>query len=60
MGKYLCFGSMGVAGLMLVLFIADLTIGKPFSKIDSWVDILGAVASGIVGYLSWEAYRDLR
>jgi hypothetical protein len=59
MAKYLCWGSLGTAGLLLVLFIADLVIKKPFSGLDPVVDVLGALASGLVGYVSWEAARDL-
>ena len=59
MAKYLCWGSMGTAGLLLVLFLADMIIGKPFSGLSITVDVLGALASGIVGYVSWEASRDL-
>lgn len=51
---------MGISGLMLVCFVADLVIKQPFSGLDSVVDILGTLASGIVGYVSWEAYRDVR
>ncbi len=58
MGKYLCWGSLGISGFMLLLFLADLVVKKPFSGIDPVVDILGVLASGIVGYLSWEASRD--
>jgi hypothetical protein len=60
MTKYLCLGSLGVSGLMLLLFVADLAVGTPFTGISPTVDILGAVACGVVGYLSWEAFRDLR
>jgi hypothetical protein len=59
MAKYLCWGSLGTAGLLLVLFIADLVIQKPFSGLSPSVDILGVLACGIVGYVAWEATRDL-
>jgi hypothetical protein len=51
---------MGVAGLLLLLFVLDLVLGIPFSGINSIVDILGIIASGIVVYLAWDAFRDLR
>ena len=60
MTKYLCWGSMGVSGLLLVLFVMDLVIQKPFDKLDQTVDIVGAICCAILGYLSWEAHRDMR
>ena len=60
MEKWLCWGSMGVSGLLLVLFVLDLLTGIPFGKISLAMDILGALACGIVLYLSWDAVKDLR
>jgi len=60
MEKWLCWGSMGVAGLLLLLFLLDLVMGIPFSGINWLVDIFGIIASGIVGYLAWDALKDLR
>lgn len=60
MEKWLCWGSMGVAGLLLLLFLLDLFLGVPFSQISITVDIIGIIASGIILYLAWDAFRDLR
>lgn len=60
MEKYLCWGSLGTAGLLLVLFVLDLFLGIPFAGLNGTVDILGALACAIVAYLSWEALRDVR
>jgi hypothetical protein len=60
MEKYLCWGSLGTAGTLLVLFVLDLVIKIPFNGLSRTVDILGILACGIVVYLSWEAYRDFR
>ena len=60
MEKWLCWASMGVAGLLLLLFLLDLIVGIPFSKIDIIVNIIGILACGIVLYLAWDAYRDVR
>jgi hypothetical protein len=60
MEKWLCFGSMGVAGLLLLLFLLDLILGYPFGGISNAVDIFGLLASGVLLYLSYDAYRDLR
>ena len=43
MEKWLCWGSMGVAGLMLLLFILDLAFTIPFGGISKAVDILSII-----------------
>jgi len=60
MEKWLCWASMGVAGLLLLLFLLDVITGIPFSKLDIVVDIIGILACAIVLYLGWDAYRDVR
>jgi len=51
---------MGVAGLLLLLFLLDLFLSFPFGRISVAVDIVGILASGLVLYLGWDAMRDLR
>ncbi|MFO1092467.1 MAG: hypothetical protein U0992_04015 [Planctomycetaceae bacterium] len=60
--KKMVIGSMAVAGIVALAAIADLVIGVPFTGTSHsrLMDILFIVAAGIVGYLSWDAYRDLR
>ncbi len=62
MEKRLCYGSMGVSGFLLLLFLLDLIPGVnfPFGGINTVVDILGILASGLVLYLAYDAFRDLR
>lgn len=60
MEKWLCWGSMGVAGVMLLLFTLDLIVGIPFNGISISVDILSILCSALVLYLGWDASRDLR
>jgi hypothetical protein len=60
MEKWLCWGSMGVAGLLILLFVLDLVLKIPFSGISVTVDIFGIIASALVFYLAWDAFRDLR
>jgi hypothetical protein len=60
MEKWLCWSSMGVAGLLLLLFILDLVLSIPFSGISGTVDVLGILISGIILYLAYDAYKDLR
>jgi hypothetical protein len=60
--KKMVIGSMVVAGIVALAAISDLVIGIPFtgSEHSRLMDILFIVAAAIVGYLSWDAYRDLR
>ena len=53
---------MVVAGVVAAAAIADLVIGVPFSGSEhtKLMDILFIVCAAIVGYLSWDAWRDLR
>jgi hypothetical protein len=60
MEKWLCWGSMGVAGLLLLLFVLDVSISKPFGGISPAVDVISIIASALVLYLAWDAYRDVR
>jgi hypothetical protein len=63
MEKWLCWGSAGVAGLMLFLFVLDLVAGVPFGRTElsgmMMVDILGALMSALLVYLSWDALRGI-
>jgi uncharacterized membrane protein len=60
MEKVLCWVAMAVSGLMLILFILDVAIKFPFGQTSVVVDILGVIACGVVGYLSWDAMKDLK
>jgi hypothetical protein len=60
MEKWLCWGSMGVAGVLLLLFVLDLILGFPFGGLSVVVDILGILACGLVLFLAFDASRDLR
>ncbi|MEY3206040.1 MAG: hypothetical protein RLZZ21_2371 [Planctomycetota bacterium] len=53
MAKLLGFGGMVIAGLIAILFVADLAVGIPFERASLAVDIGFIVASLIVAYLSW-------
>lgn len=59
MEKWFCWGSMGVAGLLLLLFLLDAILSIPFGGISVAVDIIGVVCCAILLYLGWNAYRDL-
>ncbi|MGL4553652.1 MAG: hypothetical protein ACRC33_21020 [Gemmataceae bacterium] len=60
MEKWLCFGSMGVAGLLVLLFLLDIATGIPFGRASVVVDVVGLLASGVVLYLGFDALKDLR
>jgi hypothetical protein len=70
MQKWFCWIALGVAGVMLLLFLLDLIVGIPFgggfsSSGDyagdvTVVDIIGILIAGILGYIGWNALRDIR
>ena len=64
MEKWMCFAALGVAGLMLIVFLLDLIVGIPFGGSGSnpftIVDIFGILASAVVGYLAFNALRDVK
>jgi hypothetical protein len=60
MEKWMCWGSLGVSGVLLLLFLLDLVLGMPFGGLSTVVDILGLISCGLVAYLSWDALQDLR
>lgn len=61
MEKGLCYGALGVAALMLLLFIVDIVAGFPFgSGPFITYDILGIIAAGIIGYLGFNSMKDVK
>ncbi|MFO0851438.1 MAG: hypothetical protein U0871_23200 [Gemmataceae bacterium] len=64
MEKYMCYGALGVAAVMFLLFLLDFVVGIPFGGGLSGpfllTDIFGMIASGVVGYLGFNALRDLK
>ncbi len=60
MEKWLCWSSMGVAGLLILLFLLDLFLSVPFGRVSPTVDVLVILSCGVVLYLAWDAFRDLR
>ncbi len=61
MEKWLCWSSMGVAGVILLMFGLDLVLNVPFGKgIGGAVDVIMVLSAALLGYLSWNAARDLR
>ena len=60
MEKWLCWGSLGVSGVLLLLFVLDLFLGFPFGINDWLVNVLGILACGFVAYLAWDSFKELR
>jgi hypothetical protein len=60
MEKGLCMATMGLAGVLLLLFLLDLVLKFPFGGLSSLVDILGLISCGAVLYLGWDAFKDWR
>jgi hypothetical protein len=61
MEKWMCYAAIGVGGLMLLLAVLDIAIGIPFGgKPFMIVDILIILASAMVGYLGFNASRDIK
>jgi hypothetical protein len=60
MEKWMCWGALGASGVVLLVFLLDLFLGFPFQGLSKAVDILAIIACGLVGYVSWDALRDLR
>jgi hypothetical protein len=60
MEKWLCWGALGVAGVMGLIFLLDLFLKFPLGGISPTIDVIGILASGIVGYLGWDAYQDYK
>ena len=58
MTKNMIFGSIGVAALVAVLAILDMTLGFPFGGYSLVTDILFLVGALIVLYMGWETYRE--
>ncbi len=60
MAKALTIFGMVVAGLLALVFIADMLVGVPFSG-ASWIMDIGAIiAASVQGYLAWDAFHDAK
>lgn len=53
MSKPLSLTGMVIAGLVGVVFLADLAVGFPFARTSLVIDICLLIASLILGYLAW-------
>lgn len=58
--RYLCWGALGVAGLLVVMFLLDLFASWPFAGASGALDVFMILASGIVIYICIDTLRELR
>lgn len=60
MAKAMSIAGMVVAGLLALVFLADLAIAVPFGRVGPMTDVGFLVSAIILGYLSWNAFRDAK
>jgi threonine/homoserine/homoserine lactone efflux protein len=60
MSKAMTIVGMVVAGLVGLVFLLDLAAGIPFDRANSVMDVGALIGAAILGYLSWDAMRDIR
>jgi hypothetical protein len=67
--KWLCWGAIGVAGVLALLFILDLATGLIFgggfgggeyAGDVAVIEILGIITAAIILYLGYNVWRDIR
>jgi threonine/homoserine/homoserine lactone efflux protein len=58
MPKALTIIGMTVAGLLLLLFGADLALGFPFQRANVTMNVLFLLCACVLGYLSWASFRE--
>lgn len=59
MAKAMSIFGMVVAALMLLAFGLDLVANQPFGGLNATMDIGFVVASALLGYLSFDAFRSV-
>ena len=60
MGKAMSIAGMVIGGLLAVAFALDLVLGIPFGGRSPMMAVGFTVCGGILAYLSWNAFRDVR
>lgn len=58
--KVLPLAGMIIAGLIGIVFLADLAAGFPFQRVSIGLDVGFLVCSAIAGYLSWSLLEKAR
>jgi hypothetical protein len=60
MSKALTIFGMVVAGLVALVFLADIAVGVPFQGASKTMDVGAIIAASVLGYLAWDAMREAR
>lgn len=60
MSKALTIVGMVVAGLIGLVFAVDWVAGFPFHGADWRMNLGALLGAGLLGYLSWDAMKDVR
>jgi hypothetical protein len=58
MPKALCISGLVVAGLVLILFTADLAVGIPFRRASVMMDVSLLASAVLLGLISWFTLRE--
>ena len=48
------------AGVLALLFVADLAVSIPFGRVSLWMDISFLACAVMLGYMSWSTMRELK
>jgi len=59
MPKALAMSGLVVSALVLIIFLLDLLLGFPFSRVSATIDVGFIICSLILGPLSWFTYKEL-
>jgi hypothetical protein len=58
MPKALCMSGLVVAGLVIILFAADLAVGVPFKRASVMLDVSLLCSAALLGVISWFTLRE--
>ena len=58
--KNMIIGSWVVAGLVALIAILDLALAIPFNRESVVMDVLFLLGAGVIFYMGWDAFQDLR
>lgn len=57
--RILCAASLGVAGLVAILFLVDLLVGIPFGRFSWATDVVVLIACGLLIWQGLETWFEL-
>jgi hypothetical protein len=50
---------MAISGLLVLMFGLDLAISVPFGRASFIMDVMMLVCGGVLGYMSWNTFREV-